>query len=87
MTWQPGTIQATLYTRAGCHLCEAAIAELDRLRLRRPHQLALVDVSANPELERRYGERIPVLVINGREYAAPLPPAALERALAEARCP
>jgi hypothetical protein len=77
-------LQATLYSRPGCHLCEQAQAELARLASRHPHSLNVVDVSAEPGLESRYGQRIPVLVIGDCEYAAPLPRAALERALREA---
>jgi hypothetical protein len=77
-------IRARLYTRPGCHLCEDAVSELGRLQARQPHELELVDVSADDELQQRYGERIPVLEIEGREYAAPLPRAVLERALREA---
>jgi hypothetical protein len=43
-----------------------------------------VDISADAELTRRYGERIPVLVIREREYAAPLSAAQIERALQDA---
>ena len=72
------TIQVTLYTKPGCHLCEQALADLARLRRRFPHELRLVDITTEPELMRDYGERIPVLSINGREQAAPLPAAVLE---------
>jgi hypothetical protein len=72
--------------KAGCHLCEQAEAELDRLRRRYPHRLERVDISADAELTRRYGERIPVLVIREREYAAPLSAAQIERALQDASC-
>ena len=75
---------ATLYTRPGCHLCEQAQAELHRLRARQPHTLAVVDITADSDLEQRFGERIPVLIVGGREYAAPLPRAVLERALRQA---
>jgi fermentation-respiration switch protein FrsA (DUF1100 family) len=78
------TLSATLYTKAGCHLCEAAAANLGRLRSRHPHELRLVDIASDVELMRQYGERIPVLAIAGREYDAPLPAAVLERALIEA---
>lgn len=77
------TLRATLYSRVGCHLCEAAEADLARLRARYPHTLDKIDIDAEPEFERRFGERIPVLDIYGVEYAAPLPLAVLERALAE----
>jgi len=47
----------TLYTRAGCHLCEQAAAMLEHAGIRyRP-----VDIDADPVLEERYGLRIPVL--------------------------
>jgi hypothetical protein len=77
-------LRARLYTRPGCHLCEDALGELDRLQARQPHELELVDISDDPALVQRYGERIPVLEIGAREYAAPLPRAVLERALREA---
>ena len=72
-----------LYMKPGCHLCEQAEADLERLRHRYPHQLQLVDISGDPELLGRYGESIPVLVIGDRAYAAPLSRATLELALQE----
>jgi hypothetical protein len=77
-------LEVTLYTRPGCHLCEQAEVELDRLRSRLPHTLRLVDITTQAELEQRYGERIPVISINNREYQAPLTSATVERALREA---
>lgn len=77
-------IPATLYMRPGCHLCEIAEADLAALQRRLPHTLELVDVSGSTELEARYGRRIPVLVINGQEYATPLLRAVIERALRDA---
>jgi hypothetical protein len=70
--------------RAGCHLCDDAEATLEGLRPRYPHTLERVDINADAELLPRYGEQIPVLVIDGREYAAPLSPEVIERALKEA---
>jgi glutaredoxin len=78
------SVRATLYTKPGCHLCERALADLERLRRRYPHELRLVDISSDPELMRAYGERIPVLSIDGREWAAPLPLTVLERELRRA---
>jgi Glutaredoxin-like domain (DUF836) len=75
------SLRATLYMKAECHLCEEALAELEALRTRHPHQLQRVDVTSDPDLMRRYGERIPVLVLAGREFAAPLPRPVLQRAL------
>ena len=78
------TPQLKLYTKPGCHLCEQVEADLAQLLSRHPHSLELVDITADAELMRRYGERIPVLVVGDREYGAPLPAGAIERALREA---
>ena len=55
----------TLYGRPGCHLCEEALAEIELVRLERPFELQQVDVSRDPLLDRRYGERVPVLELDG----------------------
>ena len=59
--------EVTLYGKAGCHLCEEARAEIESLRVRRPFELVEIDVSTDPVLHARYGERIPVVVVGGRE--------------------
>jgi glutaredoxin len=57
----------TLYGKPGCHLCEEARAAVERVRAERPFQLEEVDVTLDPVLHRRYGERIPVLELEGEE--------------------
>ena len=47
-----------MYSRLGCHLCEDAEAALDRLRW--PY--LRVEITGDPELERRYSWDVPVLV-------------------------
>ena len=56
-----------LYGKAGCHLCEEARAEIDAVAARREFELREVDVSLDPVLYREYGERIPVLALDGEE--------------------
>lgn len=46
-----------LYLRPDCHLCHQAEDEVARAGL----AATAVDISIRPELERRYGLRIPVL--------------------------
>ena len=57
----------TLYGKPGCHLCHEARAEIERVRAERPFDLEEIDVSLDPGLQREYGERIPVLELNGEE--------------------
>jgi len=57
----------TLYGKPGCHLCDEARAVVLELRSRRRFDLEEVDVSLDPGLHRLYGERIPVLALDGEE--------------------
>ena len=57
----------TLYGKPGCHLCEEARAVVDAARAGRDVKLDEVDVTLDPALHRRYGERIPVLALDGEE--------------------
>ena len=52
----------TLYGRPGCHLCDAALVLLERVRATRPFALEQVDIESDDELFKRYLERIPVVV-------------------------
>jgi glutaredoxin len=76
----------TLYGRPGCHLCEEARAAVAAVRAGRELEVAEVDVSLDPRLERRYGERIPVVAIDGREVLElRFDPSELARALDRVR--
>jgi hypothetical protein len=55
----------TLYSRPGCHLCEQAREEVLRARARVPFELVEIDIEGDPELHRRYLERIPVVAVDG----------------------
>jgi glutaredoxin len=57
----------TLYGKPGCHLCDDALAVLERVRAERPFALEQVDITLDPALNRRYGERIPVVELDGEE--------------------
>jgi glutaredoxin len=55
----------TLYTRPDCCLCDDAKAMIDRAQREFSFELDEVDISSDPELVDRYGERIPVVMLNG----------------------
>jgi hypothetical protein len=59
--------RVTLYGKPGCHLCDDARAAVLAVRDARPFDLDEVDVSVDPALNRRYGERIPVVMVDGEE--------------------
>ncbi|CAG2149865.1 hypothetical protein LMG31506_04115 [Cupriavidus yeoncheonensis] len=60
-------LQLTLYGRAYCHLCTDMREALEPLRREFPFVLHEVDVDTDPDLESRFGERVPVLVAAGPE--------------------
>lgn len=51
----------TLYSRAYCHLCGEMFAALGRLRDELAFDLEVIDIDADPALEREYNELVPVL--------------------------
>lgn len=56
-----------LYGASGCHLCEGAKRVLEQVRAEIPFDLEEVDITGDPELERRFRERIPVVLVGGDE--------------------
>jgi len=57
----------TLYTRAGCHLCDLAKQVLAQARRRAEFAYEERDVDADPELRRLYTDEVPVIAIDGRK--------------------
>jgi Cft2 family RNA processing exonuclease len=54
-----------LLTRTGCDLCDTMHEELARLAHEQAlPPLTLVDVDADPDLRRRYGLKVPVLLLD-----------------------
>lgn len=62
------TARVTVYTRPGCHLCEAACEVVARVCADLGEEWAEVDIDQDPELQRRYGEEIPVTLVDGRQH-------------------
>jgi len=57
--------RVTLYGKPGCHLCEEALAAVRSVRAERSFDLEELDVSLDPVLNRLYGDRIPVVALDG----------------------
>ena len=54
-------LELTVYSRAGCHLCEEMIESLQRLRDDFSFTIAVVDVDGDPLLAARFDTEVPVL--------------------------
>ena len=57
-------VKAYLFTRVGCHLCDEAREAIKKLPSK--YQLAVIeiDVDDRSEDQAKYGDKVPVLVIN-----------------------
>jgi glutaredoxin len=56
--------KVTLYTRAGCCLCDDAKRVLSAARRRADFDYEELDIDRDPELRRRYNDEVPVIAIN-----------------------
>ena len=57
----------TVYGKPGCHLCDEALVVVEAVRARRGFELEQVDITLDPRLHARYGERIPVVAVDDEE--------------------
>lgn len=75
-------LRVVLYTRRGCHLCDAAWAILDAQRQRYGFALEAIDVDTAPDLAAAYGTCVPVTAINGTvRFRGTVNPVLLQRIL------
>jgi hypothetical protein len=61
-------IRVTLLTRAGCHLCDDARMVVARVAGDVGVGWQEVDVETRVDLVETYGDRIPVILVDGREH-------------------
>jgi len=57
----------TVYQRPGCHLCDDALAVVERVRIDHPFALHEVDIESDERTLKAYLERIPVIALDGEE--------------------
>jgi glutaredoxin len=62
------TPRVTLYSRPGCHLCDDARAVIARVCADLGEEYTEVSIDGDPELQRRFGEEIPVTLVDGRQH-------------------
>jgi glutaredoxin len=57
-------IEVTIYSRSNCHLCDVALGVLEEFRQEFNFQIVKILIDESPELEEKYGEQVPVILIN-----------------------
>jgi glutaredoxin len=58
----------TVVSRQDCHACEVAKADVERVCADLGEPWEVVDVDADPELRGEYGDRVPVILVDGAEH-------------------
>jgi len=64
----PAVSRLTLVTRPGCHLCDVAKEAMDRVAADTGEDWVELDVESDIALEREYGDRGPVVLLDGKEH-------------------
>ena len=60
--------RVTLYSRPGCHLCDDARAVIERVCADLGEEYVELSIDDDPALRDRYGEEIPVTLVDGRQH-------------------
>lgn len=55
----------TIYSRNECHLCEEALKVLQELKNDLQFEIVEIFIDGNEDLEKQYGEQVPVTLIDG----------------------
>lgn len=55
-------------TRPGCHLCADAVAVIEAVCAETGDRWAERDITADPELEPRYTDQVPVTFVDGAQH-------------------
>jgi len=58
----------TLMGRAGCHLCDVAQEIAARIAAETGNRFEVIDVDRDLEMRAEYGDRVPVVLIDGSEH-------------------
>jgi glutaredoxin len=61
-------VRLALVTRANCHLCDVAKEAMTRVAAAAGLAWQEVDVDSDPQLQAEYWDRVPVILLDGREH-------------------
>jgi hypothetical protein len=62
------TARVTLYSKPGCHLCDDARVVIERVCADLGESYDEISILDDPALMERYGEEIPVTLVDGKQH-------------------
>jgi glutaredoxin len=61
-------IEVSVYSRSNCHLCEVALEVISEIRKDFEFTITKILIDGDAELEGKYGEQVPVILINNQPH-------------------
>ena len=61
-------VLVTIYSRSNCHLCDVALLNIEKFKSEFDFTIEKILIDGNLELEKKYGEEVPVILINGKPH-------------------
>jgi len=61
-------IEVSFYSRSNCHLCEVALEVISEIRKDFEFTITKILIDGDAELEEKYGEQVPVILINNQPH-------------------
>ncbi|MEY4901847.1 MAG: hypothetical protein RLZZ190_574 [Actinomycetota bacterium] len=58
----------TVFSRHGCHLCDVAVETLESMKAELDYSIEITYIDGNTELEKLFGEQVPVTHIDGEHH-------------------
>jgi hypothetical protein len=63
-----GQPRVLLYSKPGCHLCDEARVVIARVCADLGERFGEISIAGDPALSAKYGEEIPVTLVDGRQH-------------------
>jgi glutaredoxin len=61
-------IEVSVYSRSNCHLCEVALEVISEIQKDFEFTITKILIDGDTELETKYGEQVPVILINNQPH-------------------
>jgi hypothetical protein len=61
-------VEVIIYSRSNCHLCEVALEVLEQMQSEFSFTISKRLIDGDIELENKYGESVPVILINNEPH-------------------
>ena len=61
-------IEVTIYSRSNCHLCDVALEVLEQMQNEFSFDISKKLIDGDAQLEAKYGESVPVILINNEPH-------------------